>query len=97
MGLFWIAVVIVFGGMTIIRLIAPGENSSIYVDLILLIAIPWLITSCIFMIIRKEAPRPGLTSVKGKWAVIQGAVGLVILTYVEVKEICLFLIELGAK
>ena len=97
MGLFWVAFLIAFGGFIIIQLISPPSDTLVYTELVILIAIPWLIAGCVFMILRKEVIRPGLPSIKGKWAVVQGIVGLILLTYAEVYGLYLFWVELHSK
>jgi len=76
--------------------IGLGEKpyaSEIYTSTVLLLGIPWILFSCIVVIIRKEVPRLGLDSIRGGWAVFQGILGLIVyggtwifLLYVLIRE-----------
>lgn len=59
----------------------------------MIFTIPWFILGCIFVILRKEIPRPGISSIKGLPAVIQGVVGVLILSIVEIYIIYLTIFD----
>ncbi len=52
--------------------------SDAYVRVVLLLGFPWIIITSLVVIVRREIPRPWNSSIKGAYAVFQGAVGLVV-------------------
>ncbi len=93
-GLWLVGITILFGGFALVNRMYPSNIPDIYLGIIIIIGFPWLITGCIFVILRKEIPRFGLPSIKGTWAITQGLVGLVILTFTELYVIYLVIREL---
>jgi hypothetical protein len=47
-----------------------------YLNILMAIADLFIIASCVFVIIRREMPRPGLSSTRGTIAVVGGILGL---------------------
>lgn len=70
-------------GAFVIERMNYSSGSDVYLGLAMIIGVLWIIAGAVFIIIRKEIPRPGLTSVKGVSAVIQGYLGLIIMLIVE--------------
>lgn len=62
-----------------------------YLYLISSLSLPWIVASCIFIMKYKEIPRYGLPSIKGTWAVVQGYIGLIFFSILELVVICLLL------
>jgi hypothetical protein len=75
---FVISVIILFGGLIVWDVIRNEPAPEYYVEYVVSIASLCVAISSAFIIKYKEAPRPGLESVKGTWAVIQGIVALLI-------------------
>jgi hypothetical protein len=74
----------VFGGLILAK-VYLGGLSDFNLRIILILGIPWIIASCVFVVIRREAPRfGGLPNIKGPWAVFQGLLGLLLLGGCEV-------------
>jgi len=81
LGGFVIGPVILFGGSIgwhVLRNEPAPEYYSLYLVSIMSLCIA---ISSAFVIKYKEAPRPGLQSIKGIWAVIQGIIALLISGY----------------
>ena len=73
-----IGFVILFGGLIIWNAIRNEPAPEYYVEYLGSIASLCVAISSAFVIKYKEAPRPGLQSIKGTWAVIQGIIALLI-------------------
>ncbi len=70
--------IILFGGLIgwhVVRNEPPPEYYSLYLVSLALLCVA---ISSAFVIKFKEVPRPGLQSIKGTWAVIQGVIALLI-------------------
>lgn len=93
LGIPAIGFVILFIGAFITTRIENQRISDFYSGLVMIFTIPWFILGCIFVILRKEIPRPGISSIKGLPAVIQGVVGVLILSIVEIYIIYLTIFD----
>lgn len=78
LGGFVIGFFILFGGLIIWDAIRNEPAPEYYVEYLVSIMSLCVAISSFFVIKYKEAPRPGLQSVKGTWAVIQGILSLLI-------------------
>jgi hypothetical protein len=78
LGGFIIGPVIIFGGLILWDAIRNQPAPEYYVEYLVCIASLCVAISSAFIIKYKEAPRPGLQSIKGTWAVIQGIIALLI-------------------
>jgi hypothetical protein len=78
LGGFVIGFVILFGGLIKWNGFRNEPAPEYYVEYLVSIMSLCVAISSFFVIKYKEAPRPGLTSIKGTWAVIQGIIALLI-------------------
>jgi hypothetical protein len=78
LGLAILGGVILFGGLIAWNTIRREPAPEYYVEYLGSIASLCVAISSAFVIKYKEAPRPGLPSIKGTWAVIQGIIALLI-------------------
>lgn len=81
--LFLLGSFIGIGGIVVVRRIM-GVVPDMWLRTILVVSIPWIIVSNLIVAIRQEAPRLGMRSVKGTWAVVQGIVGVLVFGAAEV-------------
>lgn len=57
---------------------------------------PWAILACMVVIVREEVPRFAMKSIVGRWAVLQGILGLIFFGGIEIFALYfLFLSALG--
>ena len=76
----WVIVgpIILFGGLIAWATIRNEPAPEYYVGYLVSIMSLCIAISSALVIKYKEAPRPGLPSIKGTWAVIQGVIALLI-------------------
>jgi hypothetical protein len=78
LGIFVIGLIILFGGMFVWVTFRSEPAPVYFAEYLAAIALLCVAISSVFVIKYKEVPRPGLQSIKGTWAVIQGAIALLI-------------------
>lgn len=71
-------ILILFGGILIWNVFHNNPAPDYYIGFLASIASLCVAISSVFVIKYKEAPRPGLNSIKGTWAVIQGFISLLL-------------------
>lgn len=76
---FFIGAAIVLFGAPSNKNLDPIASES-KTNLVLLLGLPWVSLAGIVVIVRKEVPRIGMSSIKGNWAVLQGVLLLIITT-----------------
>jgi hypothetical protein len=76
-GLFVFGVVIFIIGSIILHIIFGDHVPQTYWIILMLLADICLMTSSVFIIIRKEAPKPGFQGPKGTVAVVIGVISLI--------------------
>lgn len=84
LGGFIIGFIILFGGFTGWVVIRDDPAPEYYSYYIVSIASLCIAISSVFVIKYREAPRPGLPSIKGTWAVIIGLFSLLIFGFVSI-------------
>ena len=86
----WVGIgfVILFGGSIGWHVIRHEPAPEYYGLYLVSIASLCIAISSAFVIKYKEAPRPGLPSIKGTWAVIQGTIALLISGFVFIFTFC---------
>lgn len=81
LGMWIIGIVVVLGGLTLL-----SQNSSYEFDnpfwrikdhIIMFVGFTFLNIGNVFVILRRESPRPGLPSIKGIKAVLLGTMGII--------------------
>jgi hypothetical protein len=72
----------VIGGTILVKAYF-GLLPDAYVRIILIAGFPWFIASYAFVAVRREAPKFGLPSTTGRWAVFQGVVGVLVFGIAE--------------
>jgi hypothetical protein len=82
-GLEVISGVILFFGAFVLQWIFGKHYPEIYLMILIAIANLFFLFCCFFVVVRKEMPRPGLPSIKGFWAVLQGVMGLIVFGGIE--------------
>ena len=78
LGLAILGCVVLFGGTILWKVIYNEIIPEAHFSLLMAIAMLFVVISSVFVIKYKEAPRPGLPSVTGSWAVFQGIASLLI-------------------
>jgi len=86
-GLWTIGVLVLFTGSAICVGINHGVMSDKYLNIVIILSVPWFILGCAFVIVRKEIPKYGSTNIKGEWAIFQGILGLVFFLMIEIYAI----------
>ena len=81
LGISLIGFIIFFGGLILWNGFRNEPAPEYYVEYLVSIMSLCIAISSAFVIKYKEAPRPGLQSIKGIWAVIQGIIALLISGY----------------
>jgi hypothetical protein len=89
-GLLVIGAIILLGGSALADRVYRSDIPDGTLAMIMIVAFPWFMASCVFAVLRREIPGLGLPSIKGKWAVVQGLIGLAVLICAEVYAIYLF-------
>ena len=78
LGISIIGFIIFFGGLIVRDAIRNEPAPEYYVEYLASIMSLCVAISSAFVIKYREVPRPGLQSVKGAWAVVQGIIALLI-------------------
>lgn len=93
-GSWAIGGIVLFVGSFLIDRFLVNSYQDLYIGVLLIAVMPWLILGSLIIVIRKEMPRLGLPSIKGKPALIQGYVGVVGFSVIEIGLIVYLLLSL---
>lgn len=86
---------VILGGFWLGNIVYDQGTPDWYINAVLALGLPLLVVGCFFVMARRELPRLGLSSIKGKYAVIRGALGFIILCSAEIYIV--YLLFFGAK
>ncbi len=93
----WLIGAILFIVGTILAKILFGILPDTFMKILMAISIPWLILGCVFASLRKEIPRNGLPSIKGRLALFQGILGILFFGALELYVLYLLVRQILAK
>ncbi len=89
------SVILLLGGKLFI--LVYGHLPEFYSLLLMSLSFPWWIIASVVVIIRKEAPRPRSTSIKGGWAVFVGYIGAAVFGIAEIITLYILIREVLVK
>lgn len=96
LGLMGIGGLVMYGAFLIMRSVYPEHPPKYFLYLLLSVSLPWFIAGFIFVIKKRELPA-GLYSYKGRPAVIQGVIALVLLSLAEIFSIYILIMGFLGK
>ncbi len=95
-GSWVIALAFILGGILLVRA-SFGALPDGWLGLVLALGLPWVILSGILVVIHKEEPGKGMSSITGAWAVIHGVFGILVFGGLEIWVLYLLIKGLVTK